>query len=118
MKPEILNKWVKALRSGKYEQGQNRLKTLNGQPKYCCLAVLCDLHAQENGTGWVDYKASKAGHYLGERHFLPEPVKEWAGLKDRDPQLGKNTASEENDAGKEFKTIANLIVQAQKKKLI
>lgn len=32
--------WVKALRSGKYAQGQGQLKTTDG---YCCLGVLCDL---------------------------------------------------------------------------
>lgn len=33
-------KWIKALRSGKYEQGTNHLKS---EGKYCCLGVACHI---------------------------------------------------------------------------
>lgn len=40
MKKAIADKWVKALRSGEFEQGQGALKANN---KYCCLGVLQEL---------------------------------------------------------------------------
>ena len=42
----ILNKWVEALRSGKYKQGQHNLR--NADNTYCCLGVLCDIE----GANW------------------------------------------------------------------
>lgn len=43
---KLKDKWVTALRSGKYEQGSGRLR--NGD-KFCCLGVLCDVI---DPTGW------------------------------------------------------------------
>lgn len=44
---QLLQKWVKALRSGKYKQGEGELRNNN---HFCCLGVLCDI--------------SKAGRWL------------------------------------------------------
>lgn len=43
MKNNIMKKWVKALRSGKYKQGTGTLKQYNRneEAKHCCLGVLC-----------------------------------------------------------------------------
>ena len=38
---DLAKKWVAALRSGNYVQGQNRLR--NSEGKYCCLGVLCEV---------------------------------------------------------------------------
>jgi hypothetical protein len=46
MKPEIKQKWIDALRSGKYKQGRGYLRT--SRDEYCCLGVLCDLYSKEN----------------------------------------------------------------------
>ena len=51
MNKTLKEKWVNALRSGKYKQGKGRLRTCveatvdepNPDWKYCCLGVLCDL---------------------------------------------------------------------------
>ena len=45
----VIKRWVKALRSGKYKQGLGALKATDseGKPRYCCLGVLCDLHAKK-----------------------------------------------------------------------
>lgn len=124
MKQEILNKWVNALRSRRYKQGKERLKTLNGQPRFCCLGVLCDLHSKETGEKWKDDAANKEGRYFGNSGLLPDKVRRWAGLRESDPLLldgsteKDNSAAELNDAGKRFTTIARLIEQAKKKKLI
>jgi hypothetical protein len=40
MDAELKRKWVEALRSGKYRQGQRNLKTPDGA--YCCMGVCLD----------------------------------------------------------------------------
>lgn len=37
----IKNKWLEALRSGNYKQGQKVLRSQDN--KFCCLGVLCDI---------------------------------------------------------------------------
>lgn len=53
-------KWVKALRSGKYQQGRGALKrTLlenNTTYEYCCLGVACDINI---ATPYSDYAPAK-----------------------------------------------------------
>ncbi len=41
MKKTLARKWVKALRSGKYEQGFGSIKCADN--KFCCLGVLCEI---------------------------------------------------------------------------
>ena len=49
MNPEIKQRWVEALRSGKYEQGRGVLREFrDGKFHYCCLGVLCDLVAPDD----------------------------------------------------------------------
>ncbi|WP_420431474.1 hypothetical protein [Candidatus Poriferisocius sp.] len=40
-KNDLIERWVEALRSGEYEQGQRKLRSHDDQ--YCPLGVLCDL---------------------------------------------------------------------------
>jgi hypothetical protein len=44
LEPKVKQKWVKALKSGKYKQGHGTLKEIdaNRHAKYCCLGVLAD----------------------------------------------------------------------------
>jgi hypothetical protein len=49
MNPEIKQKWVDALRSGKYKQGIEELKDSEG--RYCCLGVLCVVTKQKKWAG-------------------------------------------------------------------
>jgi hypothetical protein len=51
MDEEIKGRWVTALRSGKYRQGQGRLRREN--ETFCCLGVLCDIVAPDR-WGKVD----------------------------------------------------------------
>jgi hypothetical protein len=58
MKKNIMTKWVKALRSGKYKQCREKLCTVDGKTgaeSYCCLGVLTDLYLKER-------KRQKKGH--------------------------------------------------------
>lgn len=63
MNQEINQKWVEALRSGKYRQTRGKLKARNGA--MCCLGVLCDIQ----GAEWEWYQ----GRYMteGSSQHLP-----------------------------------------------
>lgn len=37
---EFIQKWIEALRSGRYDQGRG---ALNRDNKFCCLGVVCDI---------------------------------------------------------------------------
>lgn len=45
MNQEIKQKWIEALRSGKYKQGKYHLKIVDesGEESFCCLGVLASL---------------------------------------------------------------------------
>ena len=111
MESKIKNKWLKALRSGKYKQGIDALKIDN---RFCCLGVLCDIYAKEKKVAWVESRDSK-GQFLGESNVLPMTVVDWAGVEKHDPRV-KNvmgyttrTLSGLNDTGVSFKKIADII---------
>ncbi len=124
MKPAVKKLWLKALRSGKYKQAKNVLKSSNGG--FCCLGVLCDLHAKETGEGyWTGGKNKHAGVYhdtktvdgykVNDKTELTPAVMKWAGLEFSNPQCGKidgfeRSLAEYNDVLKyNFKKIASLI---------
>ena len=112
MDKRVKEMWVKALRSGEYEQTQERLCNKNG---YCCLGVLCDLHAKETGQAWDSYP--EGYEYVGESGVLPDVVAVWAGLGDEDwmkedsndPKVNGVCLSKRNDDGMGFAEIADLI---------
>jgi hypothetical protein len=100
MNAKVKKQWIKALRSGKYNQTKGRLS--NGKGGFCCLGVLCDISKLGQ---WVN------GQYLYEGQVLPPNVKEWAGLPDLNPTPveGGMSLAEMNDVGKSFDKIADLI---------
>ena len=114
MNPEIKEMWAKALESGDYKQGEGALRVDDG---FCCLGVLCDLHAKATGGVWVgsiDPERPSTMGYLGnDEEVLPHVVVEWAGLDVQDPQLNIDGrlahASNHNDSGKTFQQIAQAI---------
>lgn len=71
MNPEIKTKWVKALRNGEYRKGRSQLRIGD---RFCCLGVLCDIHAKEFSKTW------DGEVYIGEQINLPSETFEWAGL--------------------------------------
>lgn len=77
MNKEIAQEWIAALESGEYKQGKHQL---NGPGGFCCLGVLCDIHAKKTHGVWTE--SDFAGHefYLGERNYLPLAVAAWAGI--------------------------------------
>jgi hypothetical protein len=110
MNPEVKARWVAALRSGKYKQGQKVLRS--AKDKFCCLGVLCDI---KNPAQW---DSGLCGYeFAGHVHFVPSEIREWAGL----PQsLGGaevtingtiDSLADHNDAGRTFAEIADAIEQ-------
>ena len=135
MRKEVMVKWVKALRSGKFKQGQGTLKQFNkkGQEQHCCLGVLCELYndtMKKNKKKTLPEKVCDNdrdfsygySRFGGKKEDLPKEVKDWSGIK---TSLGRfeitktdedgiedyevETLADLNDLGKKFKTIANII---------
>ncbi len=139
MNVDIKLKWMKALNSGDYTQGFERLvsQTDSEGRKHCCLGVLCELHKLENGGEWDDFTGEET--YLNADAFLPEEVAKWAGFSAKeldsdaicdqeetecfdikiklpdssgevvDHNCMNSTLSKRNDAGVSFARIADLI---------
>lgn len=115
MNKEVKEKWVAALRSGKYAQSKQRLKTKYG---YCCLGVLCDLAVKEGickenpGEDIADEEIS-----FDERtSILPQSVLNWANIDSINPHVKLEsriypiTLAECNDSlDLDFNEIANII---------
>jgi hypothetical protein len=130
MDQEIKNRWVEALRSGKYKQAEGTLAIHNsdGEESFCCLGVLCEI-AVEDGVlvrymekdqddyQFVGYHAAEdfdPDKDIVDFDILPEAVAEWAGLGDNNPNVRfddrDQPISEVNDSYHEdFNTIATLI---------
>lgn len=79
MNPWVKKKWIKALRSGEYEQTQEYLATEEG---YCCLGVLVEECAPE---------FIKDGRVDLEAHFIPDDLAILWGLEEgRQDELSTN----------------------------
>jgi len=109
MNKEIKEQWIAALTSGKYKQGIGQLRSGN---KFCCLGVLCNLHAQAHPE--IAEKQTRPGKYMGEDSFLPNEVMEWAGLDSDDGGYvvcdeNVTLLAERNDDGFSFRKIAKII---------
>lgn len=74
MNQEIKKQWVEALRSGKYQQGRETLRTKDN--KFCCLGVLCDLVAPDAWQTDGDSEYMMGGIY----GYLPNAVAHVSGL--------------------------------------
>ena len=105
MNQEIKAAWLAALRSGAYKQGRH---TLRYEDKYCCLGVLCDLHAKAGlGTWEGDPHEYGDMFYCGndgsqDSQILPTAVREWAGLEYSDPAVwGEQRLTQLNDGEEE-----------------
>lgn len=132
MKLTIAQKWVEALRSGKYKQGKMalRTKTKHGTVKHCCLGVLCELYnkthknklkikktTKPDDVGQIKNSVFKIG---SEVMSLPNKVKNWAGIDENTGLLVRGEGytvknqklfnlSEINDEGVSFNKIAKFI---------
>lgn len=81
MNKRIKKKWLKALRSGEYKQTTGGLREVNLDEEtmgFCCLGVLCNIHAQEHPD--IAKHETSPYEYLGASGLLPFQVAKWAGL--------------------------------------
>ena len=106
MKVYWKKRWIKALRSGKYEQGKGALRrpALRGNraAEFCCLGVLCEvLELPRVYTGYKNPETKRI-HYVGLDPELLDKV----GLTGKQQALLMHL----NDAeGKTFQEIAAYI---------
>jgi hypothetical protein len=114
MKKSVMKKWVKALRSGEYTQAKGVL--VDSQDNFCCLGVLCNL-APDSVRG--EWEVDQDGDYymFEEITILPQKIMDWSGVQS---PVGRTNdfdliLSTENDNGKPFNEIADLIEDNYKK---
>lgn len=109
MKKRIKKLLVVALRSDKYKQTIQRLRRGD---RFCCLGVLCNLHAQAHPE--LAAMETDPEEYLSNGVGLPIEVMKWAGLTNT---LGDKVSinglfaelSLHNDNGCTFLEIADAI---------
>lgn len=100
MNPEAKEKWVKALRSGKYLQTQGRLSNGEG---FCCLGVLCVV--AEMGSVFIRRDVDDSsiyGHGISSQPF----VSQWAQV---DAHAQDHLVSMNDDDHRSFEEIAHHI---------
>jgi uncharacterized protein YeaC (DUF1315 family) len=112
MNPEVKQKWIDALRSGKYEQGSEKLRTVSG---YCCLGVLCDLYAQEHNTEWefrgieeTNLQPKDYWYFEDQSEFVPESVMDWAGFTENCPVVKIDVEEDDEDSWFYHEGLADL----------
>jgi len=106
------DKWVKALRSGKYTQGIEYLLFTNDNTEtYCCLGVagrICGMDKQDlDGRCLLD-----EDHYTKEKlqsYNIPKILRGSASNDDFDYNVIVDKLTTFNDKGKSFKWIAAYI---------
>jgi hypothetical protein len=85
MDAKIKADWIKALRSGEYEQGMGKLQV---DGKFCCLGVLCELapnvhRVSTTVSGIVVYGSGTSDNR--EENYPPTAAWLWAGWVEKDP---------------------------------
>ena len=115
MKKDIAMEWVKALRSGRFKQGDGYLRNETERGfDYCCLGVLCEITKSNTGGQWNDSMFEVSGNIgIG---VLPSNVLAQFGMKTCDGATGQNTTlATKNDDGWSFLEIADFIEKNYKK---
>lgn len=108
MDQELRTRWLEALRSGKYTQGKERLKTRNddGSASHCCLGVLAEVmgvpSALPNSLAVRSYRFD-FGNGVTDTAYLPGDLV--PGLN----QQNQSLLADMNDEGKSFDEIADYI---------
>jgi hypothetical protein len=111
MNKEWKEKWIKALRSGKYRQAREALNSSEGM---CCLGVLGDLAVKAEKAEWIEegYEIDKFLVPIGDisnglNSYLPASMaSDLFGLTEKE----QVTLADMNDGdGLSFKQIANYI---------
>ena len=106
---ELKNKWLAALRSGEYKQGQDYLCKINkdGSREYCCLGVLAEVSELYDkrdigGPGEIGYVPKDHSDYNGEMLVFDNNDNILSPIEQSD-------LASMNDQGTDFVDIANYI---------
>lgn len=97
---EFKVKWLKALRSGKYQQTKHTLHDGNG---YCCLGVACNIAHPRLELG-LNQVIDTENFKVSQIKNVPDIL---IGNAEKNKLVGKLAGM--NDGGKNFATIANWI---------
>ena len=112
---QVFRKWLKALRSGKYDQVQGQLREAeydyddddyDAEPKltnvvgFCCLGVLCDIAAKDGGRQWGERGMND------DDETPPEVILDYLGL---DSDMTSHLIEMNDDQGASFEEIADEI---------
>lgn len=112
MNKQYADKWVEALRSGKYQQ---TTRVLRRGDSFCCLGVLCDVVDPTKWKKWESFST----HTDNSIGYLPEPLMKEVQIKsiggslpeivtfNKSHAAGSLTAM--NDNGASFQQIADAI---------
>lgn len=117
MNEKVKESWLRALRSGEYQQGTGFLRR---DSSFCCLGVLCDLYAKSTGSGnWAVQGDNEFYTFKSSSDdvitCLPESVLKWAQMPlcapDGAPELKSSSENLAvlNDAGFSFNQLADYI---------
>ena len=116
MKKEVQIAWVKALRSGKFEQCREALCQIDSEANksFCCLGVLCTLAEAAGVTKGLEADGHSLGTIFswdGQDRVLPLSVVDWAGLRSPTGKRGGTEISLAllNDQGWSFNELATTI---------
>lgn len=126
----MLNKnaiaWIEALRGPRFKQGKNVLAHVveDAETEYCCLGVACELFNEANPTapltvttlphvyGSHEYADITVKQYGIDTKILPQPVRDWLGLRNASGTFGPQgnvSLAQLNDEGATFLAIAGII---------
>lgn len=114
LKSEIKEQFLKALRSGDYQQGNGKLYE-SASDAYCCLGVLCNVVGYDNlktdGCSYLPEDVQNIVFESGHCNNPPLLTKEdYDELLIKGPQnMNKFSAAGTNDAGVSFEIIADLV---------
>lgn len=118
MNKDVKARWIDKLENGNIPQTTGKLGEVEGGR--CCLGVLCDLAVQD-GVIFAPSVADDEGRlmYAREVAVLPPEVMDWAGIEhsnggfstdpEKDPEYMDDALSFQNDCGKTFPEIAQII---------
>ena len=102
------DKWIKALRSGKYKQGKSALRSIDN--KFCCLGVYLDAVKKvkwERDDAIVRYSCQNHGLHLPRQVAIGSFYNELGRSKSFSQALTSLTTL--NDTGHTFEQIADIL---------
>jgi hypothetical protein len=112
MKDDVKTRWVAALRSGEYRQGNGQLKQTHPDRStldkieytHCCLGVLCEIAVEDGviGPDEAHTYSSAVRSFVGQTLFLPEQVVDWAGLTSDNPDVEITEDEYDEEAGEDL----------------